>query len=74
MKRERVEDLGRIYEITRQWACEPIFEEVTSKHSEDAFIAKYSKEDNMAELFYILRGLEFKLSEIGEIAYGHEEE
>ena len=73
MKRERVEDLGRIYERSRRLELE--IEEswgqhVQSKHTEESFREHYSKEDNLAWLHSQLRHLKTELEEISNLSFG----
>jgi uncharacterized protein YfkK (UPF0435 family) len=77
-KRERIEDLGRIYQIVKDILvngnsynlhCRP-FEETETKHSYETFIEKYQKSENLEDLFDWIRGLNWILEEVQSIARG----
>lgn len=75
MKRERLEDLGRIYEKLR--TIDEIFEELhleDSKHNLDSFTERWCRgEDSFPELHSKLRWLMREIGKIHELAQGDEE-
>lgn len=79
MKRERLEDLGRIAEMIRRilreetdiFSFNPLVE-CDSKHTIDNFIKKYNNEDMLYELHNWVRHLKEKLEEIDTIAWGYD--
>lgn len=75
MKRDRLEDLGRIFVMIEQ-----IFEDhncpyeiYNSKHTLDDFIEKYKNEENLVELHDWFRWKGDKLREIYYLARGDDE-
>ncbi len=73
MKRERVEDLGRILEkllrlheeIEGTWG-----RHVQSKHTQEEFLENYTKPDDLLDLHEELRHLKYQLDEIQNLAWG----
>lgn len=71
MKRERLEDLGRISEkLDKLLEDHNIFNECESKHSLDVFLKKYQNEEALSDLFFSLRSIGSELQEISAIANG----
>ncbi len=71
-KRERIEDLGRIYARLERllYSSGDIEHEVNSKHRWESFVEKYTDQNNMRDLFERLKGLFEELWEIKGIAMG----
>lgn len=74
MKRERVEDLGIIYQmmLTKLDDCDWMGE-CASKHTVDEFIRKYKDEEKLADLHDNIRWLNNFLYEVLDVARGDEE-
>lgn len=67
----RLEDLGRIREITSDILRETsVFEDTESKHCIESFIKRYRKKRQRENLHYALRHLKEKLDQIHYIAIG----
>jgi hypothetical protein len=74
MTRERIEDLGRIAQMLRDYLKEDSpMDACNSKHSVDSFIKDYSSEDKLDELHDWLRWHREKLEQIESIAWGTDE-
>jgi len=78
MKRERLEDLGRIYVMIENIFCHETcnaspFDDATSKHSIEEFIKKYSDPEELEDLHDWIRNLKEKLEEVYYLAKGDEE-
>jgi len=75
MKRERLEDLGRIYvmleAILDDEDCP--YERYNSKHTLEGFLIKYKDEENLCDLHDWFRWKGDKLREIYYLAKGDEE-
>ena len=79
-KKERIEDLGRIfakledlYKFGSPFGISP-FEECISKHTIDEFIKKYSDPDKLYDLHNWIRWLSERLNDIESIARGLDED
>jgi len=71
MKRERIEDLGIIYEKIRAWQeWEDIISRCESKHSVDWFVTYFDDAESREDLHNKLRALNEMLDEICTIAHG----
>ena len=71
MKRERIEDLGIIYEKIRAWQeWEDIISRCESKHSVEWFVTYFDDAENREELHNKLRSLNELLNDICTIAHG----
>lgn len=70
--KERVEDLGRLREKLDRILESEVFEHASKW--DEAFLAKYKDEENVAELCNQLRWLKESLNECFYIARGDEEE
>ena len=63
MKKERIEDLGRLAELLDYLLDEELFDLY-----EDSFIEKYSDKDNLPELYRKMKFVYSKLSDCWQIA------
>lgn len=75
MKRERLEDLGRIYMIMESILDddECPYEKYTSKHTLDEFLETYQYAEKLADLHDWFRWKGDKLREVYYLAKGDEE-
>lgn len=74
MKRERIEDLGVIYQMLVKYIDDNDFvNECQSKHSIEGFINRYKGEEKMVDLHNNLRSLHYFLYELLGVARGEEE-
>lgn len=74
MTRERIEDLGRIAQMLRDYLNEDSpMDDCTSKHTTESFVAKYSTEEKLEDLHDWLRWHREKLEAIESIAWGNDE-
>ncbi len=75
MKRERLEDLGRIYMIIESILDDDDcpYEHYNTKHTLEQFLEKYKDEDKLCELHDWFRWKGEKLREIFYLARGDEE-
>ncbi len=74
MKRERIEDLGVIYQMLLKFLDENDYiGECNSKHTIDGFLKKYLDTDALEDLHNHLRSLNYFLYELLSVARGEEE-
>lgn len=71
MKRERLEDLGRIYERLDQVMTNDFWDMFQSKHGVDIFV-DYEKE-NADVTFHNIKNIKYQLDEIMILARGMDE-
>lgn len=73
MKKERVEDLGILYEKLKAIVDDYIFEYTGSKHEYEHWVAQFDKEQTLYDIHMKMRFLHEQICECISIARGDDE-